>query len=159
MRYPPRDTPRRIRVGRSSHNPTLRADGRGGYSGQNRPSVCQDCGTKTISGPNGPLRRHCDDCSSEYESEKARAHNAVHRAIKYGRLSPPTDFQCVDCGLDAVVHDHRDYRKPLEVDPVCKRCNKLRLGALWSRSAPLPVEPLPYILAPDCAAHTLVVPA
>jgi hypothetical protein len=36
-------------------------------------------------------------------------------------------MQCVDCGAQARDYDHRDYNKPLEVDPVCRRCN-LRRG-------------------------------
>lgn len=56
------------------------------------------------------------------------AHVAVARAIRHGILRSLKDFQtdCVDCGGIAVAYDHRDYDKPLEVDPVCKRCNILR---------------------------------
>jgi hypothetical protein len=36
-------------------------------------------------------------------------------------------MQCVDCGAQARDYDHRDYNKPLEVNPVCRRCN-LRRG-------------------------------
>lgn len=36
------------------------------------------------------------------------------------------DIRCVDCGAVANEYDHRDYSRPLEVDPVCGRCNKLR---------------------------------
>ena len=32
-------------------------------------------------------------------------------------------IRCVDCGKWAQCWDHRDYSKPLEVDPVCKSCN------------------------------------
>lgn len=34
---------------------------------------------------------------------------------------------CVDCGKNpAIEYDHRDYTRPLEVDPVCQSCNQLR---------------------------------
>lgn len=40
---------------------------------------------------------------------------------------------CVDCKrAPAKVYDHRDYSKPLEVEPVCHWCNSRRGPALWS---------------------------
>ena len=37
----------------------------------------------------------------------------------------------------AYDYDHRDYSKPLEVDPVCRRCNQMRGPAdyTWMRQA------------------------
>lgn len=35
--------------------------------------------------------------------------------------------RCTDCPNTATQWDHRDYRKPLAVEPVCKGCN-LRRG-------------------------------
>jgi hypothetical protein len=32
-------------------------------------------------------------------------------------------LRCVDCGDWANNWEHRDYSKPLEVDPVCDSCN------------------------------------
>jgi hypothetical protein len=40
---------------------------------------------------------------------------------------------CCDCGADAKNYDHRDYTKPLEVDPVCFSCNYKRGPALDSK--------------------------
>jgi hypothetical protein len=54
------------------------------------------------------------------------AHCKVHRAIKCGDLDPASHFDCVDCGGQAEVYDHRDYTKPLDVQPVCRRCNNKR---------------------------------
>ena len=46
---------------------------------------------------------------------------------------------CKDCGRSATQYDHRDYAKPLEVEPVCGRCNLKRSvakGIVWrERSA------------------------
>lgn len=55
------------------------------------------------------------------------AHSYVTTAIYNGDL-PKLDggVACVDCGAPAVEYDHRDYKKPMEVDPVCKSCNQLR---------------------------------
>ena len=33
---------------------------------------------------------------------------------------------CVDCGKPAHSYDHRDYEKPLDVEPVCRSCNRRR---------------------------------
>jgi len=54
---------------------------------------------------------------------KTRASNQVQKAIREGRLLKPTNYQCADCGKPATQYDHRDYRKPLDVAPVCRSCN------------------------------------
>lgn len=54
------------------------------------------------------------------------ARKVTAHAVKIGFLSPATDYQCVDCGRDAQCYDHRDYSKPLDVVPVCLRCNLCR---------------------------------
>lgn len=52
--------------------------------------------------------------------------NDVARHIKHGHMKPARTHQCVDCGAPAKTYDHREYLKPLQVDPVCKRCNFVR---------------------------------
>lgn len=54
------------------------------------------------------------------------AHTAVRKAIRRGELPPAKDCVCVDCGKRAECYDHRDYLKPLNVDPVCKTCDNHR---------------------------------
>ena len=54
------------------------------------------------------------------------AANAVAQAIKRGELTPAAWNICVDCGAQAQHYGHRDYRNPLDVVPVCKRCNNRR---------------------------------
>lgn len=54
---------------------------------------------------------------------KERAGYMVRRAIRRGELRPPKEKGCVDCGGQATTYDHRDYSKPLDVDPVCMGCN------------------------------------
>jgi hypothetical protein len=58
------------------------------------------------------------------------AARAVAKAIKNGSLPNPKTLMCVDCGAPAVCYEHRDYRKPLDVDPVCKRCDCIRGTAM-----------------------------
>lgn len=55
------------------------------------------------------------------------AHRYVSVAIYNGDL-PRLDgsIPCADCGAPADEYDHRDYKKPMEVDPVCRGCNQAR---------------------------------
>lgn len=55
------------------------------------------------------------------------AHAYVEAAVRHGDL-PKLDgsVPCTDCGRAAQEYDHRDYKKPLEVDPVCRACNAAR---------------------------------
>lgn len=57
-------------------------------------------------------------------------HRIVSIAIRHGFLAPAYEHDCVDCGQQATVYDHRDYNKPLEVEPVCRACNKRRGAAV-----------------------------
>lgn len=50
----------------------------------------------------------------------------VYIAVRARRLVPPFWCACVDCGAVAEVYDHRDYSKPLDVQPVCRSCNLKR---------------------------------
>lgn len=66
------------------------------------------------------------DYSKQHRIERPLAHKAtkaVSRAVKTGRLAPVETLKCVDCGAKAKHYDHRDYTKPLDVEPCCVRCN------------------------------------
>jgi hypothetical protein len=60
----------------------------------------------------------------------AKAYTKVQWARRKGILPPPSVHVCVDCGAQAAVYDHRDYNKPLDVEPVCVPCNAQRGAAL-----------------------------
>ena len=70
----------------------------------------------------------------EYRIVQKRAHQRVLLAVKRGLLPPVTSYRCIDCGLPAKHYDHRDYSKPLEVDPVCIKCN-FRRGRVGTPTA------------------------
>lgn len=95
--------------------------------------ACVDCGDAFIGGHSA---KRCSDCKQyafgdrDYALLKSRAHAAVAKAIRDGALRPPREFQCVDCYRDAEVYDHRDYTKPLDVQPVCRGCNLCRGPAI-----------------------------
>ena len=75
----------------------------------------------------------CFKCTDEKGKRTGgrKAHYLVKKAIKEGVLSSLKNLICVDCFAPAKVYEHRDYNKPLEVVPVCKRCNKIRGVAIY----------------------------
>ena len=94
---------------------------------------CQECGkdiTKTHK------QKYCQECGvtshKKYGSGKQRASmSIVNIAVKSGILDKlDGSINCVDCGNPATEYEHRDYMKPLDVDPVCHKCNIKRGPAL-----------------------------
>ncbi len=61
-----------------------------------------------------------------------RAKWTIRDLIKKGRLLSLSKnyILCIDCGSRATDYDHRDYNKPLEVEPVCQSCNLKRGRAI-----------------------------
>jgi hypothetical protein len=54
--------------------------------------------------------------------DKISAHNAVYRALNSGTLVRPK--HCSRCPYDAKIEaHHNDYRKPLEVTWLCRKCH------------------------------------
>lgn len=98
---------------------------------------CCVCGTvEMASGTSGYYR--CVECrdqgrfaptqNSRYNwVGKEQSGLLVARAIREGKLPHPRTLKCVDCGSDAIEYEHRDYNKPLDVEPICRGCN-LRRG-------------------------------
>lgn len=94
---------------------------------QNRYTVCQRCFEADIS-RRWHWTMYCIPCQSERLKDNGgyEAHRAVNSAVARGDLPPARTLACVDCGKPARDYDHRDYGKPLEVEPVCRSCNRLR---------------------------------
>lgn len=71
---------------------------------------------------------NCLGCNWFVDARNGRslAISIVHKEIREGRMPPPSDFCCVDCGRVAREYDHRDYGRPLDVQPVCLPCNVRR---------------------------------
>lgn len=61
---------------------------------------------------------------------QAQAAAAVNKAVRNGILPSVFTLTCVDCGKPAQCYEHRDYNKPLEVEPTCKSCNTRRGPAI-----------------------------
>ena len=87
---------------------------------------CSQCGT--VSPSKSYWKRHyfCFSCYSAREAIAEKARRKVLQAVYRHELKPARLLKCTDCGRDAKFYDHRDYSKPLEVEPVCGSCNQLR---------------------------------
>lgn len=96
--------------------------------------TCRACSRPRIM---GLTAKRCDECRHRWRLQRMRvcapAQQRVRRAIRAGRL-PALDgsVKCTDCDRPAVCYDHREYARPLEVSPVCQRCNILRGPAVDS---------------------------
>lgn len=69
-----------------------------------------------------------DRARKSTQSGQKAAMSQVHRAIQNNKLInlAISYINCSDCKSRATVYDHRDYNKPLEVEPVCRGCNYQR---------------------------------
>lgn len=75
------------------------------------------------------FRRYNNEYSDAYRAARplvGRASAEVHKAVRRGEIKPLRGLMCVDCPREAQCYDHRDYTKPLEVEPVCFSCNRKR---------------------------------
>jgi hypothetical protein len=92
--------------------------------------LCADC-NQEITGRE-PSARFCWICSNlrPRKNGQAQAAAAVNKAVRNGILVPVATLTCVDCGKPAQCYEHRDYNKPLQVEPTCKGCNIRRGPAI-----------------------------
>lgn len=98
----------------------------GGFTWVFRENIflcCRHCGEGFIGNRQRTL---CFACRTRYGSFQQEALRLVSRAVRTGQLPPVSPQSCVDCGAVAHVYDHRDYSKPLLVQPVCRSCNRKR---------------------------------
>lgn len=106
--------------------------------------ACKECDVSFETRSRHP-RSRCPDCYglAHYAGMKARAE--VNRAIALGRLMPADRFRCTDCPEWATEYEHRDYSRPLAVEPVCASCNCRRgpgsLGNFFGLSQSQAVSP------------------
>lgn len=97
------------------------------HAKQGRRKFCERCHEADISSRDA-FTRFCMPCqrSRLQDNGGSAAHHAVHAAIRRGELPHPKTLLCTDCGKPAMDYDHRDYGKPLQVEAVCRSCNRLR---------------------------------
>ena len=79
--------------------------------------------------------KHCWVCTDSHGivNGARKAISAVAKAVRKGILPSVKTLTCVDCGRPGECYDHRDYNKPLDVVPVCRKCN-------FRRGAAIPVK-------------------
>lgn len=89
---------------------------------------CRECGVAAEA-----KRFNENWCSKEHaplwwkrQRLRGGCHQLVAKAIRRKELRPPNEYQCADCDKQAEVYEHRDYRAPLAVEPVCRSCNQRR---------------------------------
>ena len=90
---------------------------------------CDKCGECYRAGTAEWAKRHIANRPLQKEAQQA-----VVEAVRRGHMPPARVLMCVDCGKQAGVYDHRDYRRPLHVEPVCYSCNGKRGAAEPYRS-------------------------
>ena len=89
---------------------------------------CIDCGEELNRDPHS---WRCWKCANAAQRFQALAVAAVQKAVAAGDLAHISTRLCVDCESPASQYDHRDYSKPLAVDPVCRKCNHRRGPAAY----------------------------
>lgn len=104
---------------------------RGRRPGQPRTLTCGHCGLREQTMRGWPYI--CEGCRvGGFSNLRARRCGRdygglmVRAAVAEGRLQPASAFMCSDCTKPAAVYDHRDYNRPLLVEPVCRSCNSRR---------------------------------
>jgi len=90
---------------------------------------CVDCGAPK--GRRDVMTQRCETCRPLFDAAMRKAIDVVYRAVRSGVLPKAKTLTCVDCSKPAEHWDHRDYRKPLVVEAVCRVCNFNRGPALW----------------------------
>ena len=88
---------------------------------------CAYCLERPIDKRRGYTSYYCNGCWLLARREVKRAAQLVAQAVRKGKLPRlGRGVLCIDCKELAFCYDHRDYGKPLQVDPVCFTCNKKR---------------------------------
>lgn len=122
----------------------------GRKSGTKIRCTCCVCGTVEMGGSPYYYRcANCRDCGymraptgrfADLIGRQA-ASGLVQVEIKAGRLPHPSTLTCADCNGPASEYEHRDYNKPLSVEPICRSCNHRRGPAIpWPGSLQRSVE-------------------
>jgi hypothetical protein len=106
-----------------------------GYVRQGSRRTCLDCRREFKCDPNA-RRSCCLDCGRKQERRRHHVYALVRMAVQSGILPVVTTLRCADCGVPATEYDHRDFTKPLKVDPVCHPCNIKRGRGYWPKPKP-----------------------
>lgn len=89
-----------------------------------RTITCIACGAKAQRAKSNFV--FCLPCGHQHDRDAIKAACAVRKHIRSGAIKRAAEHICTDCGKQATEYDHRDYLKPVDVQPVCRSCNHLR---------------------------------
>jgi transcriptional regulator with XRE-family HTH domain len=109
-------------------------------NGSKKQQICWACGRTRRIARNKHERALCPKCLAYWRDICATAQNITSRLIAQRVIPNLWKQKCVDCGNKAVFYDHRDYRKPEMVEPVCLSCNCLRGPAEPFRSMTIKIS-------------------
>ncbi len=76
-----------------------------------------------------------EECRDEGERQRNLAYALMAQAKASGIIVDPRSKLCTDCGEQARFYDHRDYSKPMMVEPVCWSCNIRRGPGIYQARA------------------------
>lgn len=89
---------------------------------------CVICGSKIPREKGRGQSSYCSNiCAGLVSKARQVVQALIYKSIKQHGMPSAKSFFCVDCGNQAIDYDHRRYKSPLEVVPVCRSCN-LRRG-------------------------------
>ena len=81
---------------------------------------CVGCNIRI--GKTGTTAHYCKECAAKLGSVGTQ----VKRIMVSAGVKLESGMVCVDCGRLAEMYDHRYYSRPLDVEPVCRGCNRRR---------------------------------
>lgn len=84
---------------------------------------CMICDTPITDTSRAHLWYCTNDCGMIVRKARETVSAAVFKKIKLKEIPKASSLKCVDCGKDAFDYDHRLYKKPEDVVPVCRGCN------------------------------------
>jgi hypothetical protein len=89
-------------------------------------SQCRDCKAEYKRANNAKLRiaqkKRRDNPSAE-DKLKKKAWNALHYALRTGKIIKPDKCDICGCASDNIQAHHDDYNKPFDVVWACQKCH------------------------------------
>ena len=92
---------------------------------------CVICGSNIPREKGRGQSSYCSNiCSGLVSDARHSVQRLIHKSINQHGMPSAKSFSCVDCGNPAFDYDHRRYKAPLDVVPVCRPCNLKRGPAI-----------------------------
>lgn len=111
------------------HRHRMKRDGRHSHCRDCKGATSTACIRRKLAALPEYRERQRENARASRDPAKRSARFAVWYAIRRGRMPHFSALACVDCGDQATEYDHHmgyAYEHRLSVEPVCRRCHKLR---------------------------------